>query len=121
MRFTLDLSIERRGITIVKAFSQRNLLEKHINSVHKGVKNHKCTICDKAFSESGSVRNHIKTVHRGERNYKCPICDQVFSEGHSVKNHIRNVHGGAKKPNLRAHEADVFSKEPTRIRVSDIK
>ena len=50
---------------------QPGTLKKHINSVHEGLKNHKCNLCDKAFSQPSDLKFHI---HEGQKNHKCDLC-----------------------------------------------
>ena len=47
-----------------------------ITSVHKGLKNHKCELCDKDFSRSDTLKIHINSVHKGLKNQKCELCDK---------------------------------------------
>ena len=72
-------------------------LKLHINSVHEGIKNHKCDLCQKAFSHRGKLKNHINTVHEGLKNHKCYICEKAFSQAVNLRNHINNIHKGLRK------------------------
>ena len=42
-------------------------LEKHVNAVHHGKKDHKCEICGKSFTSGGDLRKHINAVHNGKK------------------------------------------------------
>ena len=37
----------------------------HINSVHDGKKDHKCT--SKTFSDTGNLKAHINSIHDGQK------------------------------------------------------
>ena len=47
-----------------KVISWSKLLEKHINSVHNGQKDHKCVTCGKQFSQAGTLKKHINSVYK---------------------------------------------------------
>ena len=66
------------------------------NSIPKGNKSHKCTICDYKTSRKGHLNQHIKSVHEGNKPHKCSICDSSFSQKGHLKRHIQSVHGGNK-------------------------
>ena len=83
-----------------KAFSMKNSLMIHIKIVHEGVKNHKCDQCGKAFSQSGLLKRHINNVHEGLKSYKCDLCDQNFTQHENLKTHISSVHEGQKKSQM---------------------
>ena len=78
-------------------FSCRDL-KKHINSVHKGKKDHKCDSCEKVFSEAGTLNRHINKMHEykvhedNKECYKCEYCEKLFRQSHTLKTHIRSVH-----------------------------
>ena len=105
----------------------------HINSVHEGLKNHKCDLCGKSFSEKGSLKIHIISVHDKDpldikewqphkkftkkpciktnskgiqfKTFKCDQCDKYFSQSMVLKRHINTVHEGQKN-----HQCDLCGK-----------
>ena len=38
------------------------------------------------------MRNHIKTVHEGIKDYKCELCDKAFTQLHNLKIHKMGAH-----------------------------
>ena len=74
------------------AFSRKVYIDRHIKSVHGGVKSLKCDICDKSFSYSGYLRNHIESVHNQTKFFKCNICDKSFSLKGNLKKHTESYH-----------------------------
>ena len=60
------------------------------NSVHEGLKQHKCDICAQAFSKGRQLRLHIKTVHEGQ--HKCEICEKVFNKLCNLQSHMKIAH-----------------------------
>jgi hypothetical protein len=71
---------------------------------HSGIKDFKCTYCEKMFSTHGSLKVHLR-LHTGAKPFDCPHCDKKFrTSGHSrshIQSHFRdeNADGSvAKKP-----------------------
>jgi len=55
------------------------------------VKNFKCYHCDKSFSQSGTLNRHIKSVHEGIR-YQCDYCEYAGTTTTCLKRHLANRH-----------------------------
>ena len=104
--------------------TKRYLLNRHIVSVHEGIKPVECKICCAKLSSKKYLDHHIASVHNGKRPFKCNIynvkfasrkkkkfkearqgttpfecttCDAKFAvKGYSKRN-IKSVHEGMKK------------------------
>ena len=63
-----------------------------MNSVHTGVKDHKCDSCGKKFSQVGNLNVRMNAVHNGQ----CDSCKKAFSRVGHLKKHINTVHNGQK-------------------------
>ena len=74
-----------------------SILQIHISSVHKGLKNFECEQCGKLFVVRSGLRNHIKMVHEKRRDFKCDDCGKMFQDKHYLKHHIETVHEGKRK------------------------
>ena len=46
-----------------ETFSFKNVLKKHIKSVHKGIKDHHCSVCQDSFGEKQTLERHMKRFH----------------------------------------------------------
>jgi len=44
-------------------FTYKCNMKRHINDVHKKIKNHRCSQCLKYFSRKHNLRSHIKRMH----------------------------------------------------------
>jgi len=55
------------------------------------VKNFKCYHCEKSFSQSGTLNRHIKSVHEGIR-YQCDYCEYAGTTTTCLKRHLANRH-----------------------------
>ena len=82
-----------------KVLSTRNL-KHHVKSVHEGLKNHKCDICDYRSSQSSDLKKHILKYHDDPLNtespmkfsYKCEFCPKTLCDKNVLYKHIRNIH-----------------------------
>ena len=59
-----------------KSFSSKQYLNRHIKSVHEGIKDHKCDLCEKSFSTKQYLNTHMKSVHEGIKDHKCELCER---------------------------------------------
>ena len=78
-----------------KPFGSKQVLDRHINSVHRGLKEFSCKLCDKSYTQSHSLNYHVKIVHEGmkaEKRYKCDLCEKAFTQSHSLKDHVKKAH-----------------------------
>ena len=73
-------------------FSQKQSLNRHIESVHKEKKPFKCIDCGKVFSQKHNMNRHIKLVHEGKKPFKCNICEKGFTQKVTLNGHIESVH-----------------------------
>ena len=49
---------------------------------------HKCDICGKCFFEARNVRNHKRSVHEGIKDHHCKICDKPFATKQTLQLHM---------------------------------
>ena len=42
-------------------------VNRHIDTVHKGIKKYRCSFCNTAFGQSGDMKRHIKRIHSQEK------------------------------------------------------
>ena len=79
-----------------KHYSKSSNLQRHIASVHEGLKPFSCPSCDyKCVSKTG-LKTHIAGVHDGLKPFKCQTCDSNFASKGCLQKHISNVHDGEK-------------------------
>ena len=65
---------------------EENLLTKteiSPKSVHKGIKEFSCYLCNKSFVRNGHLQIHITTVHQGIKNHSCDLCDKSYGKKRS--------------------------------------
>ena len=63
--------------------------------IHDG-ENYQCDECSKAFNRPDSLKRHVNIVHRGIKEFQCDLCEKSFSKSLSLKEHIQVVHDGNK-------------------------
>ena len=57
--------------------------------VHEGT-NLTCEFCGKNFGSDVNLKRHINCVHRGIKNFKCEYCAKQFGYKQDLKKHIGN-------------------------------
>jgi len=67
-------------------------LKKHIDTVHKKIRNYECPACSNTFQQKPHLTNHVKRYHFGLKEH-CEKCGSVVQNLH---NHIRFVHNNVK-------------------------
>ena len=67
-------------------------LRDHIAAVHEGKKPHKCSICDYRCAQKTNLNRHILSVHQGIKRpkqnkltYPCDLCDYVAARRDKLK------------------------------------
>ncbi|XP_053401417.1 uncharacterized protein LOC123550620 isoform X2 [Mercenaria mercenaria] len=65
----------------------------HSNSdeLMEGIKDKKCTVCDKKFDKKTDLENHM-VIHSAERTQECPACHKKYKLLHTLERHIKDVH-----------------------------
>ena len=76
-------------------------LKLHINEVHRKIKNHQCSQCEKKFFTKFKLKIHYDFVHEGIRHFKCTKCEEVgenksFGTPGGLQDHIKIFHLGQK-------------------------
>lgn len=59
---------------------------------HRGIKNHKCLICDARFTIGGQLKEHMK-IHTGEKPFECSVCLKKFRSNGLLTVHARSHTG----------------------------
>ena len=104
-----------------KVFVSKQSMLRHKQTVHDGVRKHKCDLCDKSYTQSHSLKAHkllhtnkkpwlcwcgksyaekatlvkhqnVKHDNSGQR-YPCNICRKEFGTNGNRRNHEKGVHG----------------------------
>ncbi len=72
------------------AFISQGALTTHMIK-HTREKNHKCTECGRAFGRKKNLKEHMTTMHTGICNFRCQVCEALFKTERQLLRH-RNVH-----------------------------
>ena len=88
-----------------KTFSTAGNRDRHVRTVHEGIKAHACPQCPKTFTTARGRDVHVRAVHEGKKPHVCPheLCGVAFAAAHHLKSHVVAVHEG-KKPHVCPHE-----------------
>jgi uncharacterized Zn-finger protein len=81
---------------VFKGSRGKDMCKTHYNTVHLGIKKHKCAICGKCFSQYGSRNRHQKTCSVGalallqneDNTVGCRYCNRRFVTRLSGKRHL---------------------------------
>ena len=63
-----------------------------MKSVQKQVARYKCEMCDKNFSNKELYNIHVRTLHKSEQMYSCDLCDKSFNPKSNLESHMRYAH-----------------------------
>merc|ERR1712226_672760 len=74
-----------------KSYTSKQILAKHVDVFHKGLKNHCCDQCGKAFGRLATLRVHMLR-HTGKCPFKCIYCELGFKEKRNMLKHIDRLH-----------------------------
>jgi hypothetical protein len=70
-------------------------LKRHISAVHEGKPN-RCNFCTDCFAEKEELEEHEASVHKGKKlpfnKFTCTICNTVFPLKSALKTHMETVH-----------------------------
>ena len=77
-----------------KTLKNYKVLQRHMNSVHEGIKNHMCQICGRKFAQSGALKTHMYGYHKqAKKELTCQFCtSRYFEHVSNLKKHILSDH-----------------------------
>lgn len=76
----------------LRTFGQVGNLNKHVRTVHFGLRPYTCQECGKSFSQKSVEQNHFRAVHLREKPFSCETCKKNFSDKNNLRKHVRLVH-----------------------------
>jgi uncharacterized Zn-finger protein len=79
-----------------QAFSRKEHLNRHVNTVHKSLTRYSCDLCVFSSYTTAKLERHSKAVHLGKKDFKCDICDKSFSQKSHLNGHINRIHKNLK-------------------------
>ena len=82
-----------------ETFISRAHLKRHVEQVHKKIKNYKCSQCDYNVYLKCTLKRHVSIVHEKTRNFQCTHCDRAFSLKGNLVKHVDQVHSKIKRYN----------------------
>ena len=60
----------------------------HTKTVHEGLREHKCSYCEKYFKRPSHLKVHIETINEHIKKYECNHCNKSFAQLSNFKRHI---------------------------------
>ncbi len=79
-----------------KSLCSEFILQKHIEGMHKGIKEFKCDMCDFSTSYHGGLTRHREAQHLKSVTYYCDKCSFKCHHIDNLNNHVRFVHDKVK-------------------------
>ncbi|KIY44227.1 hypothetical protein FISHEDRAFT_62397 [Fistulina hepatica ATCC 64428] len=75
--------------------AKRQLVKRHIEDRHMGLRPFTCSYCDQAFAQRSNMNTHINTKHTGEQPHVCPEpdCPKKFGDPARLLRHRTDAHG----------------------------
>ena len=69
-----------------KSFAYSRNLWLRVQKIHVKI-SFKCDQFNRIFTENASLKKHIEVVHKKLKNYKCDLCDKLFGKKPSLDSH----------------------------------
>ena len=70
----------------------RRHMSRHIDSVHKKLKNFACEQCDHRTSQKDLLNRHVKAIHDKIKDWECGQCSFKSSRGSALRDHVKSMH-----------------------------
>jgi KRAB domain-containing zinc finger protein len=67
-------------------------IQRHIDTVHLGLKPYNCHGCEKSFGFLNNLQKHLKIAHKKSIVFTCSECGQKFDRQKSLQIHQKNLH-----------------------------
>lgn len=67
-------------------------LQRHINSVHLKLKDHRCATCEYTASTYDELNKHTRRIHNGEKAHTCSVCGVGFFTSAHLRRHTKAIH-----------------------------
>ena len=80
---------------------QKDHLENHIETMHKGLKTFQCPQCSFTAGRKYHLERHVKKVHEGLKPYECEICEFSTDRNYRLTEHLKIKHDIIRPPPLR--------------------
>ena len=77
-----------------KCFKRSCALQRHVESVHFGLRPYKCVTCDKSYGDLRSLKDHQASAHSGKRDFQCIVhgCKKAFPHSKALRLHLKRFH-----------------------------
>ena len=71
-----------------KSYTNKGNLKRHIDTIHKKIKNFECDKCEFKFYKKTKLKRHINSVHLKIKNFECDKCEYKCNTNTNLKRHI---------------------------------
>ncbi|KAF7332201.1 C2H2-type domain-containing protein [Mycena kentingensis (nom. inval.)] len=71
--------------------AKKQLVKRHVETVHLGYKDFACDFCGKTFPQKSSMKIH-RNIHTGETPHGCPDCSEQFKDPARRHRHMLERH-----------------------------
>ena len=75
----------------------KNSLQRHVKSIHDGVK-HSCEFCEYKANRKSNLQQQFKSIHERVK-YSCESCDYkaTWRSSFQYQYHVKSIHEGVKQ------------------------
>ena len=79
-----------------RRYATEQNLDRHIKTVHLGIKDFQCPHCSSKFVGSWQLKRHINAIHLKSRPFRCQFCEESFCERSKWREHEQLKHRDGK-------------------------
>ena len=72
-------------------FTAPRHIVRHVESVHRQMKDAQCEICGKQLTDKKRLKDHM-LIHTGEKPFTCEYCGKQFRRKDKMQEHKRGMH-----------------------------
>ena len=76
----------------VQSLNEKETGKIHAVALQKTPKSLDCPVCGQTFTQSGPLNLHVRSIHQGIKQHHCNICEFKTTRNFNLKDHVKRRH-----------------------------